>query len=94
MTREEALAFYHPIRESVRRILGAAISACNQSDLIRAAKQLGLWGDGKISLPGGEQAAEMLSDIALFEPNQRGRVRSTFFLPPKHDNSTSEFESA
>jgi hypothetical protein len=73
MTREEALAFYHPIRESVRRILGAAISACNQSDLIRAAEQLGLWGDGKISLPEGEQAAEMLSDIALFEPNQRGR---------------------
>ena len=72
MTREEALAFYHPIRESVRRILGAAISACNQSDLIRAAKQLRLWGDGKISLPEGEQAAEMLSEIALFEPNQRG----------------------
>jgi hypothetical protein len=38
MTREEALAFYHPIRESVRRILGAAISACNQSDLIRAGQ--------------------------------------------------------
>jgi hypothetical protein len=80
MTREEALAFYHPIRESVRRILGAAISACNQSDLIRAAKQLGLWGDGKISLPEGEQAAEMLSDIALFEPNQRGRRAFDVFL--------------
>ncbi len=41
MTREEALAFYHPIRASVRRILSAAISVCNQSDFIGAAKQLG-----------------------------------------------------
>jgi len=73
MTREEALAMYHPIRASVRRILGSAISLCNQSDLMRAAKQLGLWADGKIVLPEGDEAAEMLSDIALFEPNQRGR---------------------
>ena len=36
MTREEALALYHPIRASVRRILSAAISVCNQSDLMRA----------------------------------------------------------
>ena len=57
MTREEALAVYHPIRASVRRILGAAISLCNQSDLIRAAKRLGLWADGKISLPEGRLGA-------------------------------------
>src|SRR5271166_6798095 len=88
MTREEALASYHPIRASVRRILSAAISVCNQSDLMRAAKQLGLWGDGKISLPEGDQAAEMLSDIALFEPNQRGRRAFDVFLAAKHDNST------
>ena len=42
MTREEALALYHPIRASVRRILSEAISVCNQSDFMRAAKQLGL----------------------------------------------------
>ena len=95
MTREEALAFYHPIRESVRRILGAAISACNQSDLIRAAKQLGLWGDGKISLPEGEQAAEMLSDIALFEPNQRGRRAFDVFLAAKaRQLDAADFELA
>ena len=47
MTREEALASYHPIRASVRRILSAAISVCNQSDLMRAAKQLGLWPTGR-----------------------------------------------
>jgi hypothetical protein len=73
MTRDEALAIYHPIRASVRRILSAAVPVCNQSDLMRAAKQLRPWADGKIVVPDGGQAAEMLSDIALFEPNQRGR---------------------
>ncbi len=71
MTREDALAMYRPIRASVRRVLSSAISACNHSDLMRAAKQLGLWADGKIVLPEGDQAAEMMSDVALFEPNQR-----------------------
>jgi hypothetical protein len=74
MTREEALALYHPIRASVRRILSAAIPVCNQSDFMRTAEQLGLWSGGTIALPEGDQAAEMLSDIALFEPNQRGRL--------------------
>jgi hypothetical protein len=46
MTREEALALYHPIRASVRRILSAAISVCSQPDLMRAAKQLGLRVEG------------------------------------------------
>jgi hypothetical protein len=80
MTREEALAMYHSIRVSVRRILRSAISVCNQSDFMRAAKVLGLWADGKIVLPDGDEAAEMLSDIALFEPNQRGRRAFDVFL--------------
>ena len=51
---------------------------------MRAAKQLGLWADGKIVLPEGEEApAAMLSDIALFEPNQRGRRAFDVFLGPK-----------
>ena len=83
MTREEALAMYHPIRVSVRRILSSAISVCNHSDLMRAAKQLGLWADGKIVLPEGEQAAEMISDVALYEPNQRGRRAFDDFLGTK-----------
>jgi hypothetical protein len=83
MTREEALALYHPIRASVRRILSAAIPACNKSDLMRAAKQLGLWVDWKISLPEGDQAAEMLCDVALFEPNQRERRAFDVFLAAK-----------
>ena len=83
MMREKALAMYHPIRASVRRILSAAFRACNQADLMRAAKQLGLWGDGKIVLPEGDEAAEMLADIALFEPNQRGRRAFDVFLATK-----------
>jgi hypothetical protein len=80
MTRTEALARYRPLRASIRRILSAAFRVCKQSDLMRAAKQLGLWVDGKIFLPEGEQAAEMLADIALFEPNQRGRRAFDTFL--------------
>ena len=83
MTRDEALATYRPIRASVRRILSAAISACNQADFMRAAKQLGLWTDGKIVLADGDEATEMLSDIALFEPNQRGRRAFDTFLGGK-----------
>jgi len=83
MTREEALAMYRPIRASARRILSSAISTCNRSDFMRAAKQIGLWVDGKIVLPEGDEAAEMMSDIALFEPNQRGRRAFDVFLAPK-----------
>jgi hypothetical protein len=80
MTRDEALELYRPIRASVRRILTAAIRASHQSDLMRAAKSLGLWMDGKIVLPEGDEAAEKLLDIALFEPNQRGRRAFDVFL--------------
>ena len=62
MTREDAFGRYRPIRASVRRILSSAISVCNQSDVRRAAKALGLWTDGKIVLPNGDEAPEMLSD--------------------------------
>ena len=84
MTREEALALYHPIRASVRRILSAAIPVCNQSDFMRAAKQLGLWVEGKISLPEGDQAAEMLTSSSR---TSAGGARSMSFLPPRHANS-------
>jgi hypothetical protein len=80
MTREETLALYRPIRASVRRILKEAVGACNPSDLKRAAKVLGLWVNEKIALPEEEGPVEMLSDIALFEPNQRGRRAFDVFL--------------
>ncbi len=80
MIREEALALYRPIRTAIKRILRLAVPVCNHADLTRAAKQLGLWANGKILLPEGDQAPEMLSDIALFEANQRGRYAFDRFL--------------
>jgi hypothetical protein len=95
MTRDEALALYHPIRASVQRVLSAAIPVCTQSDLMRAAKQLALWRDGTISLPEDDIASEMLSDIALFEPNQRGRRAFDVFLGAKARKlDAADFEMA
>ena len=95
MIRDEALALYLPIRASVRRVLRAAVPVCNQSDLMRAAKQLGLWADGRIVLPEDGAAAEMLSDIALFEPNQRGRRAFDVFLADKgRQLDAADFEMA
>src|SRR5271165_5908028 len=39
--------------------------------------------DGKIVLPEDDEAAEMLADVALFEPNQRGRRAFDTFLGGK-----------
>ena len=86
MTREEALAYYQPIRASFRRILTEAVRVCNPSDLKRAAKLLGLWADEKIILPEGDEVVEMLGDIALFEPNQRGRRAYDVFLSDEAPN--------
>lgn len=82
MTRDEALASYRPIRASIRRVLGDAVGACSRADLMRAAKQLGCWADGGIAVPedGEDEALEMVSDIALFEPNQRKRRAYDRFL--------------
>ena len=60
-----------------------------------AAKQLGLWRDGKISLLEKDVAAEMLSDIALFEPNERGRRAFDVFLGGKARKlNAADFELA
>lgn len=82
MTRDEALALYRPLRASIRCVLRDAVRACGQADIMRAAKQLGCWADGGIAVPedGEEKAIEMISDVALFEPNQRGRRAYDRFL--------------
>ena len=82
MTRDEVLASYRPMRASIRRVLSDAVGACSRADLMRAAKQLGCWADNGIAVPedGEEETFEMISDIALFEPNQRGRRAYDRFL--------------
>jgi transposase IS66-like protein len=71
-TRDEVLAVYRPIRAAIRRVLREAVRTCGRADLARAARQLGLRDDG--------DAAEMLADVALFEPDQRGRRAFDRFL--------------
>jgi hypothetical protein len=78
MTRAEVLARYRPLRAGIRRVLRAAMDACGRADLNRAVKQVAPWA-GEEDLQ-GEEAAEMLADVALFEPNQRGRRAFDRFL--------------
>jgi hypothetical protein len=78
MTRAEVLAQYRPIRAGIRRVLREATVACSRADLNRAVKQVAPWAEAADL----EQAdtAEMLVDVALFEPNQRGRRAFDRFL--------------
>ena len=71
MTHAEVLAQYRPIRAGIRRVLREAAKACGRADLNRAVKQVAPWAEAA-EIEDGE-TAEMLVDVALFEPNQRGR---------------------
>jgi hypothetical protein len=94
MTRDEALALYRPIRATIRRIVSLAVPVCDGADFMRAAKQLGLWADGTIVCP-DENAANMLGDVALFEPNQRGRRAFDRFLSGRaRELDAADFELA
>ena len=80
MTRDEALALYDPIRQAIQRVLKAAPEACGRADMIRAAKQLGLWGGENRIVAEDDSHLNMLMDIAPFEPNQRGNGAFDRFL--------------
>ncbi|WP_149537122.1 hypothetical protein [Siccirubricoccus phaeus] len=77
MTRKQALARYDPIRAGMRRVLRLAPKACGKADFTRALKQILPGAEGA---PDDAQVFEMLVDIALFEPNQRGRRAYDGFL--------------
>jgi hypothetical protein len=78
MTRSEACARYRPIRAGIRRVLREAMGACGRTDLNRAVKQVAPWAAEEELQD--EETAEMLADVALFEPNQRGRRAFDRFL--------------
>jgi hypothetical protein len=80
MTRSEVLAQYRPIRASIRRVLRLAANTCKRPDLTRAVKQVAPWAEEELS---DEEAADMFVDVALFEPNQRGRRAFERFLAEK-----------
>src|SRR3712207_6587708 len=79
MTRDEAFKLYRPVRAGIQRVLKVAPSACNQSDWMRAAKHLGVWSGDGISVD-DNTVVEMITDIALFEPNQRKKRAYDRFL--------------
>lgn len=80
--REELLARYDPIRASIKRVLKLAEESCAKADWTRAIKHVAPWAD-PVALADEEQAAEMLTDVALFEANQRGRRVFDRFLSDK-----------
>lgn len=86
MTRAEVLAQYRPIRAGIRRVLSAATKACSRADLNRAIKQVAPWAEAEVLEE--EVTAEMLADVALFEPNQRGRRAFDRFLADKGERLT------
>ncbi|WP_424140726.1 hypothetical protein [Roseomonas chloroacetimidivorans] len=71
MTRTEVRAQYCPIRAGIRRVLREAAETCRRADLNGAVKQVAPWAEAEALEDAG--SAEMLVDVALFEPNQRGR---------------------
>ena len=79
MTRNEALRLYRPTRAGIQRVLKAALHTCNAADWKRGATQLGVWSPGRIEVQ-DESALDMVADVGLFEPNQRGRRAYDRFL--------------
>lgn len=70
--REDVLARYDPIRDSIKRVLKLAEESCAKADWSRAIRQVAPWADLG-ALAEAESAGAMLTDVALFERNQRGR---------------------
>jgi hypothetical protein len=73
-TREELLASFRAIQESIKNILERAVRSCGATDLKSAADRMGVLAAGKFLLPDDGWGYAMLLDLALFEAN-RGGVR-------------------
>lgn len=82
VTRDEVRARYDPIRESIKRVLKLASEACAKADWSRAIRQVAPWADVG-ALAETETAGAMMTDVALFERNQRGRRVFDRFLTGK-----------
>src|SRR3954451_16931854 len=82
LTREAVFARYRPIRASIQTVLAEAVKHCRKPDLDRAAKHLNLVDREQLE---DEETAVMLFDVALFEPNQRGRRAFDGFLAKRID---------
>ena len=69
-SRAAIIARYRPVRASIQRVLAQAVGTCRKADFERAAKHLDLMHEMELDDP---EVINMLSDVALFERNQRGR---------------------
>jgi hypothetical protein len=76
-SRADILDLYRPVRASIQRILAHAVGKCRRADFQRAAKHLDLVDEVQLEDP---EVSNMLCDVALFEPNQRGRRVIDAFL--------------
>ena len=81
-SRDAVLASYRPIRTSIQRVLAEAVKHCRKSDFDRAAKHLDLIDQQQLD---DEETFAMLCDVALFEPNQRGRRVIDGFITKRAD---------
>lgn len=70
MTRDDVLAEYRPLRASIQRVLSVAPDTLTDADWRRATDLLAVNLDDDVEIRG---VAEMLADLALFEPNASGR---------------------
>jgi hypothetical protein len=89
MTRDEVLTEYRSIRAAIQRVLAQAPKVCTAADWKRAARALGFEDVGSITV-GSEREIEMLGDVALFEPNQRGKRAYDSFLKTQADQLEPE----
>jgi hypothetical protein len=89
MTRDEVLAEYRPIRAAIQRVLAQASNVCTAADWQRSARALGFEVADSIEV-GSEREIEMLGDVALFEPNQRGNRAYDRFLKTQADQLEPE----
>lgn len=70
LAREAALALYRPIRAALRQHMADATRCIGRTDVVHAAKALGLWHRGTLVADEGE--FEMLQDVAMFAATRRG----------------------
>jgi hypothetical protein len=80
--RDEVLARYDPTREAIKRVLSLATESCATVDWDRATRQVAPWAD-RGALAETASAGVMVTDVAPFERNQRGRRVFDRFLSGK-----------
>lgn len=89
MTRDHMLVEYRTIRAAIKRVLAQAPKVCTGAEWKRAARALGFEVADSIEVE-SERELEMLADVALFEPNQRGNRAYDRFLKTLTDQLEPE----